>query len=306
MSVVDGIETDETGKPIFVGESLSLKDRAIVRTVTTNWLKECMANRLGDASKISGQKRFPLMSQCLIKIQSERDKADETVSEPYSPQAVLEEIDFYLPKSFWYFHMNIRALDSSSASKTLIDPEWPEFKKLNWHFMFEESKARLFNNHQEYREFKYNYAISSKEEWQRITGEPFPQDTKLLCHDSAKGAKAARLATAHKACKISVSQQNELIYHRTVKAVQDAFGIASMNFLGPSRTKKCVQARNVSMYLYRKLSGDTLSNTGKLFERDHTTVIYSIEQIEKQMRENRQFKEHVEQLAKMVSGQHLV
>ena len=47
MNIVDGVETDETGKPIFVGESLSLKDRTIVRTVTTNWLKECMANRLG-------------------------------------------------------------------------------------------------------------------------------------------------------------------------------------------------------------------------------------------------------------------
>ena len=303
MNVVDGIETDETGKPIFAGESLSLKDRTMVRTATTNWLKKCMANGLKDASTISSQKRFPLMSLCLDKLQYERDKAGDTTLEPYSPQAVLEEIDFYLTKSFWYSHMNIRALDSSSASKTLIDPEWPEFKNLNWHFMFEESKARLFNNYQEYREFKYDYAISSKKEWQQITGEPFPQDTEPLCHASAKGAKAARSATADKAFKIPVSQQNELIYHRTVKAVQDTCGIASMDFLGPSRTKKCVQARNISMYLYRELSGDTLSNTGKLFERDHTTIIHSIEQIEKQIQEDCQFKEYIEQLAKTTSQQ---
>lgn len=169
--------------------------------------------------------------------------------------------------------------------------------------MFEESKARLFNNYQEYREFKYDYAISSKKEWQQITGEPFPQDTEPLCHASAKGAKAAGSATADKAFKIPVSQQNELIYHRTVKAVQDTCGIASMDFLGPSRTKKYVQARNISMYLYRELSGDTLSNTGKLFERDHTTVIHSIEQIEKQMQEDCQFKEYIEQLAKTTSQQ---
>ena len=83
MNVVDGIETDETGKPIFVGESLSLKDRTMVRTATTNWLKECMVNGLKDASTISSLKRFTLMSLCLDKIQYERDKADETTQEPY-------------------------------------------------------------------------------------------------------------------------------------------------------------------------------------------------------------------------------
>lgn len=306
MSIVDGVETDETGKPIFVGESLSLKDRTIVRSATTNWLKECMANGIKDASTISSQKRFPLMSRCLNKIQSERDKADDTTLEPCSPQAVLEEIDFYLPKSFWYFHMNIRALDSSSASKTLIDPEWPEFKKLNWHFMFEESKSRLYNDYAGHCNSKHRYAISSREEWSRINGKPFRIKSKETSPALKANPETRRPDSNVKKSKASISQQNELIYHRTVKAVQDAFGIASMNFLGPSRTKKCVQARNVSIYLYRKLSGDTLNNTGKLFERDRTTVIYSIEQIEKQMRENRQFKEHVEQLAKMVSGQHLV
>lgn len=150
MGTVECIETDEAGKPVFVGESLNIKDRTIVRTITTNWLKECMANGLKNASTISEQKRFPLMNRCLGKLQSEREKTSETASEPYSPQAVLEEIDFYLPKSFWYLYMNIRVLNSSSASKTLIDPEWPEFKKLNWHFMFEKSKTRLLDNYKTY------------------------------------------------------------------------------------------------------------------------------------------------------------
>lgn len=36
MNIVDGVETDETGKPIFVGESLSLKDRAAIRMLIYN------------------------------------------------------------------------------------------------------------------------------------------------------------------------------------------------------------------------------------------------------------------------------
>lgn len=36
MNIVDGVETDETGKPIFVGESLALKDRAAIRMLIYN------------------------------------------------------------------------------------------------------------------------------------------------------------------------------------------------------------------------------------------------------------------------------
>lgn len=100
MSVVDGIETDEMGKPIFVGESLSLKDRTIVRSATTNWLKECMANGLKDASTISSQKRFPLMRRCLNKIQSERDKADDTPWNHVHLKRYWKKLTFICPSPF--------------------------------------------------------------------------------------------------------------------------------------------------------------------------------------------------------------
>lgn len=238
MSVVDGIETDEMGKPIFVGESLSLKDRTIVRSATTNWLKECMANGLKDASTISSQKRFPLMRRCLNKIQSERDKADDTTLEPCSPQAVLEEIDFYLPKSFWRFYMNIDEFKSGSAANTLIDPEWPEFIKINWHFMFEESKSRLYNDYAGHCNSKHRYAISSREEWSRINGKPFRIKSKETSPALKGNPKIRRPNSNIKKSKASISQQNELIFHRTVKAVQDAYGIPSMEFLGPSRSRR--------------------------------------------------------------------
>lgn len=300
MSVVDGIETDEMGKPIFVGESLSLKDRTIVRSATTNWLKECMANGLKDASTISSQKRFPIMRRCLNKIQSERDKADDTTLEPCSPQAVLEEIDFYLPKSFWRFYMNIDEFKSGSAANTLIDPEWPEFIKINWHFMFEESKSRLYNDYAGHCNSKHRYAISSREEWSRINGKPFRIKSKETSPALKGNPKIRRPNSNIKKSKASISQQNELIFHRTVKAVQDAYGIPSMEFLGPSRSRRCVQARNISIFLYKKLSGDTMSNTGKLFERDHTTIIHSIEKIKDQLKEDEELHDRINGLSQMI------
>lgn len=300
MSVVDGIETDEMGKPIFVGESLSLKDRTIVRSATTNWLKECMANGLKDASTISSQKRFPLMRRCLNKIQSERDKADDTTLEPCSPQAVLEEIDFYLPKSFWRFNMNIDEFKSGSAANTLIDPEWPEFIKINWHFMFEESKTRLYNDYAGHCNSKHRYAISSREEWSRVNGKPFRIKSKETSPALKGNPKTRRPNSNIKKSKASISQQNELIFHRTVKAVQDAYGIPSMEFLGPSRSRRCVQARNISIFLYKKLSGDTMSNTGKLFERDHTTIIHSIEKIKDQLKEDEELHDRINGLSQMI------
>jgi chromosomal replication initiator protein len=73
-----------------------------------------------------------------------------------------------------------------------------------------------------------------------------------------------------------------------------------MEFLGPSRSRRCVQARNISIFLYKKLSGDTMSNTGKLFERDHTTIIHSIEKIKDQLKEDEELHDRINGLSQMI------
>ena len=81
-----------------------------------------------------------LVKQIIYKL-NEKGFNDDRYAETccYSPQAVAEEIDFFLPKSFW----SVKVRKSGSASQTYIDPDWPSFEKWGWNFEYPETKARL-------------------------------------------------------------------------------------------------------------------------------------------------------------------
>ena len=43
-----------------------------------------------------------------------------------------------------------------------------------------------------------------------------------------------------------------------------------------------------------------MSNTGKLFERDHTTIIHSIEKIKDQLKEDEELHDRINGLSQMI------
>ena len=56
---------------------------------------------------------------------------------------------------------------------------------------------------------------------------------------------------------------------------------------GQQRIRDAVQARQIAMYLIRRMTNLSLKEIGKEFEgRDHTTVLHSIERIEKMVKES--------------------
>ena len=59
------------------------------------------------------------------------------------------------------------------------------------------------------------------------------------------------------------------------------FNTDARSIIGPSRSKSVAEARHVAMYLVRKMTNLSLPDTGKAFERDHTTVISAVNKIEK-------------------------
>lgn len=61
--------------------------------------------------------------------------------------------------------------------------------------------------------------------------------------------------------------------------VSESTGLSVTEIKGKLRKYEFVVARHVSMYLIRKLSGYPLSAVGKLFNRDHSTVIYAIDHV---------------------------
>jgi len=79
----------------------------------------------------------------------------------------------------------------------------------------------------------------------------------------------------------AVRENNEAVPRPDViiSEVARYFSIDEAVLRGPSRSRQIVGARNIAMYLIRSITGLSTIEIGKLFERDHTTALHSLDQV---------------------------
>ena len=81
------------------------------------------------------------------------------------------------------------------------------------------------------------------------------------------------------------------------------YSITSEDIKGQSRTRDTTVARQISMYLIRKLTNFSLKDIGAVFEgRDHSTVLSSIKRIEKKMSESDDFSGRIRDITSNISS----
>ncbi len=80
------------------------------------------------------------------------------------------------------------------------------------------------------------------------------------------------------------------------------YNISKEEIVGIRRTKEVAFARHLTAYLIRTITDMSLPNIGKILNRDHATVISSIEVIEKKLRNDGMFNIEVDELIKDVGG----
>ncbi len=83
--------------------------------------------------------------------------------------------------------------------------------------------------------------------------------------------------------------------------VYKKYGIPKEEIAGQRRTKEVVMARHITAYLIRTITEMSLPNIGKILNRDYTTVIASIEVIERRLRTDQIFNVELEELIKEVN-----
>lgn len=66
---------------------------------------------------------------------------------------------------------------------------------------------------------------------------------------------------------------------RIISYVCDFFKQKKEDLVGPKRKVEFVNPRHIAIYLIRKQTGETYSNIGKKFNRNHTTAINAIRKI---------------------------
>jgi len=85
-------------------------------------------------------------------------------------------------------------------------------------------------------------------------------------------------------------------------AVYKKYNIKREEIVGNSRTKDIAAARHITVYLIKQITEMSLPNIGKIINRDHTTVISSIEVMEKKMAQNPIFRTEMEEMIKEIKG----
>ncbi len=81
------------------------------------------------------------------------------------------------------------------------------------------------------------------------------------------------------------------------------FGVAVEGLVSKKRTKELTVPRQVAMYLIREILGLSLVGIGELFGgRDHSTVIHSIDEVEKRLQTDEQFRARAEALRQELTG----
>lgn len=81
--------------------------------------------------------------------------------------------------------------------------------------------------------------------------------------------------------KDAVQKNNESVPTPDViiSEVSRYFGLHESVLRGPSRSRSVVTARNTAMYLIRQITGLSTVELGKIFGRDHSTALHSLDQV---------------------------
>ncbi|MBQ3507583.1 MAG: chromosomal replication initiator protein DnaA [Clostridia bacterium] len=85
-------------------------------------------------------------------------------------------------------------------------------------------------------------------------------------------------------------------------AVLKKYNIKREDIVSGKRTKEIANARHITVYMIRSVTDMSLPNIGKIIARDHSTVLSSIEAVEKRMAQNPVFRAEVEEMIKEIKG----
>ena len=129
---------------------------------------------------------------------------------------------------------------------------------------------------------------------------------KILAYKDLLGNEADE-ATVTRAMQDILKKSNEYIPtpDNILDYISKYYGIEKEIICGQQRVKDAVAARQIAMYLIRSMTNLPVVEIGKVFDnRDHSTVLYSLKQVEKQMKKDPSFAETVKEIKTNINNRH--
>ena len=85
------------------------------------------------------------------------------------------------------------------------------------------------------------------------------------------------------------------------KQVERYYDVPHTDLVGQKRARKIVYARQIAIYLCRQMLDMPYNTIAKDFGgRDHTTIMYSVTNVEEKMKENREMREEIENIKRRI------
>jgi len=85
------------------------------------------------------------------------------------------------------------------------------------------------------------------------------------------------------------------------RKVSEFFGLKLTDMRARRRTKAVAFPRQIAMYFARQLTHASLTEVGRAFDKDHTTVLHAVTKVETLIRQDAKFKKTVDTLAESVA-----
>lgn len=179
-------------------------------------------------------------------------------------------------------------LRSRFASGLIVDMQTPSYETRLAILQDKASKSRVGSPNDVLEMIAQNFQSNIRElegawtrvqAWAELSGKPL------------------NLALATHSLEDFLPSRESLSPDRILNTVANFFGLESSNLTGRDRSKSVALPRQMAMYLMREESGFSLPRIGKeLGGRDHSTVMYACNKVEKLLKSDEQVRRQVSRL----------
>ena len=118
----------------------------------------------------------------------------------------------------------------------------------------------------------------------------------------AKRPITTEMARENIADVISGAEPVKVTQDKIFNAVARKYGVTVEDIRGKRRTREIAQARHVCIYIMRTVTDLSLPSLGRVFDRDHTTILSSIDTITAKIREDASLENDIDDLIKEITN----
>lgn len=184
-----------------------------------------------------------------------------------SPSALLEDIEPRLVSRFeWGVSMHLKNLKAEELKEVVLQ------RAKNLHFPLSDTMI----------EFVVDTFPTSKAVHMALEALVLRSHQRSI-HSLSLEPKTARHLLAD---LIEAAAKTVLTPEKIITVVASITGISKKDLLGKSQTQECSLSRQIAMYLCRQELHLSFQGIGRIFSRDHSTVMTSVRQIEKKLEQS--------------------